>query len=579
MGPNEVVNVRATNGPLGIDGYHGDANDTVNLGDPAANTGLKALGGLRGAVTVTGADDNVTLSVKDAPDTTVRTATITSAAITGLAPTPIHYQQAALAAINIDGSGGFSRLTGHGSTYNFLSTPDAGQATITATTITNHGIDYVNVGNAGSMLGIKGNLMIASPLHATSLRLDGSTDSTPPSGGRFAGPIIIEANQIAGLAPADIVFGAADLVALTVSTPKGGRTIDVEGTPNQGDPGTVVTSVIGHGPDTVYVGDVNGRVDGIQGSLNLTNPPNYDKPLVVDDSSDPKGRSVTVSPGLITGLTPGDITYATSDVGAINLLAGTGADTFHVLGGLASAPLTIDGGTGANTLIGPDVARTWNITGNDAGKFGNVTFQRFGNLTGGALADTFSLANGVGVSGKIGGGGGSNTLDMSAYSGKVAVNLSLATATGTGSGIANIANVNGGQGNNILVGDANANAFRGGAGYNLMFGRGGLDQIIGGPGNNLLIGGSTPYDLKPEILDALMLEFSNAQEDFLTRLTHLLSGGGANGSSLLNSATVVADGAPNVLTGGTGPDWFFVRDGKDRITPGTLHPGDVVTKN
>ena len=57
-------------------------------------------------------------------------------------------------------------------------------------------------------------------------------------------------------------------------------------------------------------------------------------------------------------------------------------------------------------------------------------------------------------------GGGVNTLDYSAYTGDVVVDLPLGTATGFAA-ISNIQNVTGSIGNDILVGDANANVLVG----------------------------------------------------------------------------------------------------------------------
>src|SRR5262249_6500214 len=54
------------------------------------------------------------------------------------------------------------------------------------------------------------------------------------------------------------------------------------------------------------------------------------------------------------------------------------------------------------------------------------------------------------------GGGGTNTLDYSQYVGNATVDLPLGVATGL-AGITNIQNVTGSQGNDLIVGDVNAN--------------------------------------------------------------------------------------------------------------------------
>ena len=297
----------------------------------------------------------------------------------------------------------------------------------------------------------------------------------------------------------------------------------------------------------------------------------------MDGSNDSGSQNATISPGLIHGLAPADITYAASAVTNLSLAGGTGGNNFHVQATRPSTPVKIDGGAGSNTLAGPNLVNNWHITAADAGRVHNVTFMRVGNLTGGTLADRFKPANGATLSGGIDGSGGVNTLDMSAQNRDVVVNLALGTATALGGRVTNIANAQGGMRNSILVGTASANTLTGGAGNNLIIGRGGLDQVQGGSSDNILIGGTTSYDLQAASLEAVMTEFDRTDEDFITRLTHLLSGDGPNDPIMLNPASVQTDGAANVLTSGTGTNWFFTVAGVDVITPKGRKPGDVVT--
>src|SRR5262249_1875986 len=102
-------------------------------------------------------------------------------------------------------------------------------------------------------------------------------------------------------------------------------------------------------------------------------------------------------------------------------------------------------------------------------------------IRGGAAAETFALTSSAFVSRlSIDGGGGVNTLDYSATTGGVVVNLPLQTATGLRGGIANIQNVTGSAGNDVLVGDAQANVLRGGPGRDLLIGGRGADLLDGG---------------------------------------------------------------------------------------------------
>src|SRR5262245_60419214 len=117
---------------------------------------------------------------------------------------------------------------------------------------------------------------------------------------------------------------------------------------------------------------------------------------------------------------------------------------------------------------GIDSPAAWNLGDTDT-YTSTPTFSGFDQLQGGKVQDAFVFADGAGVAGTIDGGGGVNTLDYSAYTAVVKVNLAAGTATGTG-GISGIQNVTGGQGGSILVGDANANVLVGGGGRNLIIG-------------------------------------------------------------------------------------------------------------
>jgi Ca2+-binding RTX toxin-like protein len=145
-------------------------------------------------------------------------------------------------------------------------------------------------------------------------------------------------------------------------------------------------------------------------------------------------------------------------------------------------------------------------------------------------------------------------------------------------GIANIQNVTGSQGNDLLVGDANANVLRGGTGRNIIIGGGGPDQIFGGGGDNILIGGTTTYDTNRPALDALFLEWTDPTLTIGQRTQALKKGIVVGGQTYaLNKSTVFADNAPDSLIGGPGSNWFFV-DSDDTINNGAgPGPNDTIT--
>jgi hypothetical protein len=219
--------------------------------------------------------------------------------------------------------------------------------------------------------------------------------------------------------------------------------------------------------------------------------------------------------------------------------------------------VAIDGGDGNDTLVGANTANTWNITDDNAGNLnGNVAFVAVENLTGGADNDTFVFSDGKSISGNIDGRSGTNTLDESAYTSNVMVNLVLNSATGVGGLLTNIQNVLGGNNGpagsyNILVGNG-GNILTGGNGRrNLLIAGARASALIGGNDDDILIGGTTSYDLDTDgaRLRAIMDYWAGSGDDYITRYANLISG---TGVPLLDATTVTNNGGSNRLQGHNG---------------------------
>ena len=133
----------------------------------------------------------------------------------------------------------------------------------------------------------------------------------------------------------------------------------------------------------------------------------------------------------------------------------------------------------------------------------------------------------------------------------------------------------GGAGNDVL---------NGGPGYNILVGGSGNDTLNGASiaGNGaILIGGllSSQYftegqPLTPaqiSALGAVMAQWTSAGTGHSTfanltpRVQALLNGGLINGVNLLNTQTVINDGAADVLKGDAGNDWFIYDDPSEII--------------
>ena len=266
----------------------------------------------------------------------------------------------------------------------------------------------------------------------------------------------------------------------------------------------------------------------------------------------------------------------------------------------------IEGFVGSNlvdTLIAANGANTWTATGYDSGTVNAVQFQSFENWTGGSGDDTIKLASVGGLYGVLDGAGGVNTLDYSAFTTPVAVDLSAGSATTVNGSVANIDNVFGGAGADMLVGDAGDNILLGNAGddvldggpggndvlvggagsdtltgssgRNILIGGLGADVLRGGSGDDLLIGATTSYDANVKSLTSLMAEWKRTDATYQQRIDHLMGtvSGGANGSVLLKSKSIKDDRAVDVMTGGDGADWFWglAKEVSDRQTAERLN--------
>src|SRR5262249_52275286 len=151
----------------------------------------------------------------------------------------------------------------------------------------------------------------------------------------------------------------------------------------------------------------------------------------------------------------------------------------------------------------------------------------------------------------LNGGGGGDTLDYSAYSTGVRVNLSSHTALNIGS-VTAIENVTGTAKSEVLIGDETANVLRGGGGRDLLIGHGGADQLDGGADDDILIDGKIDdgtTDGMPNVihvsdgneaaLSAIMAEWTRTDESYAERVHHLLLGGGFNGNYVLVDGVTV----------------------------------------
>ena len=171
----------------GVLTYIGDnGQDNVNVGDAGG------VQGIVGALYVNDTPSYNTLFIDDSADAGARTVTLSTdtpagdtawGAVAGLAPATINYKYADTKSANI--------LTG--TAANTINV----QATGVETYIRDNGAATVNVGNAGSVQGIRGQLDLDNPPHLNTLNIDDSADaaartvvlSTSPDGNVIWGEV------------------------------------------------------------------------------------------------------------------------------------------------------------------------------------------------------------------------------------------------------------------------------------------------------------------------------------------------------------------------------------------------------
>jgi hypothetical protein len=232
--------------------------------------------------------------------------------------------------------------------------------------------------------------------------------------------------------------------------------------------------------------------------------------------------------------------------------------------------LTLDGGGGNDTVVGPDALTTFMLTGLNSGTivadtFGtSVIFSNVENVTGGDVANTLVFGNGNGITGRVVGGNGTNTLDYHSYTTSVEVVLPLGYATGVGGGVSGITMVIGGNDGgtgtyNLLVGE-DGSTLQGGTGRrNVLIAGNQPARLTGGDSGDILIGGYTEYDMDLVSLRTLAQEWAGSG-DAATRMglisTPTSSGPYLNSSDVTSNIDPMNPSQINTLTG-SGQDWFF----------------------
>ncbi|HLJ97640.1 MAG TPA: hypothetical protein VKU02_31050 [Gemmataceae bacterium] len=223
--------------------------------------------------------------------------------------------------------------------------------------IVSGGTATVVVGHDGTVQDILGAVNIEnSTFHGTALVVDDSADTLIPTVklDSFTPASDQPWGRISGLANAPISYEYDDTSSVTIHTGFAGfgygMIVNVQST-------GVPTSLIGHGPCTVNVGNAS-KVEGIQGALTIQNPLDHTT-LMVDDSNDSQNRPAVTADtisiagasfGQIEGLGAEPIQFKYADTQSLTLKTGMGGASVYVLG--TGVPTTLVGYTASTVKVG-----------------------------------------------------------------------------------------------------------------------------------------------------------------------------------------------------------------------------------
>lgn len=263
----------------------------------------------------------------------------------------------------------------------------------------------------------------------------------------------------------------------------------------------------------------------------------------------------------------------------------TKSATFVAKNGLNSATGNVEavvGSSGADTLVSINTltANTWNVTAANAGTL-NTTFgfSAIESLTGSTGTDTFNLANGVGMTGTINGGTGTNTLSYHAYASSASVNLQTKTASNLGA-FANIGTFKGGAAGDSLIGANAVNLWtittnNGGKAGTTTFDS--FENLTGGTlndtfkfSNGKTIGGAIDGGTGVNTLDYALYTTAVKVNLALGTATGVAGGVSNIGNATGGSGTdlLVGGSTNNVLNGGAGRDILIGGLGGDTLNGG-----------
>ncbi len=411
---SDIVNVFSTGTKgLTIDGVAGV--DRVTVGD---RFGLLAI---LGTIFVGNSNGYTNLILDDSGDSIASgNIRLSGTDVTGLGPAAIQFDPRGIQSLTILASNG---VFGDGNTIRVLNTPqnrarnlavnlktgryeDTVRVDATSSALFidgQNGLDRVFVGNAGSLLGIRGAVTVTNPNNFTALTLDNSLDASRRNATLTEG--------LFRLSSAWVYFNEGDLSSLTFFGGIGGNFTVLDTPQNNRLPATTLRlgagidvvnvrrtsgplTINGNGGlDTVNIGS-GGRVDQIAGSIDISNPASGGYTTVnVDGSNEDIGHFVKLDSGSLRDFAPAEIRFVERDLAALTVSAGPYINVLDVINtpqnGLGNLSVTLNTGLGSDTVRVYGISSATTINGQNGSDIVNVGLE--GNMQG--ITNTLAITN------------------------------------------------------------------------------------------------------------------------------------------------------------------------------------------
>jgi hypothetical protein len=542
-------------------------------GDPVPAGGLSYEGGPSNTLTVNAAADTASRTIT--LDSTTPSGDTAFGTITGQSAGVISYEYA--------DTSGVTLTTGTGAdTINVASTG-------TATHLVGSASATLNIGN-GDLSALTGAVTVNGSGGTTAVNVNDQSSAS-------INTYTITASTVTRAGFAGLTYSGIASLTLNGGTPIGTDTYKILATASG-----IATAVNGGAAnDTFNVGSATNTLDPVLGALTINGGGGTNK-MNVNDQGSSAAHTYTLTATTLARTGAALITFGAVATTVVN--GGSGGNSFVVALPVPKTSVTLNGGSGTNTLTGPNATNNWSITSLNGGSLDSkVKFTKMQNLVGGTGLDTFKFSTSGKVTSITGGGapaGQGDWLDYSSFGAlnPVTVNLATGSATGVNSGavgaITGIENVIGGAGNDVLTGDNNGNiliehggpgTINGGTGRSLLISGTGAATVNGGSGGDILIGGKTSYDTSSTghlDLMYILAEWRSA-DAYSTRTDEITDGAipGHTGLKLAVGSTVTLNLSTtaehlNALPSTTDLDWFFASSVLQYSTPET---GEIVNND